>query len=68
MVSALAPFHYGIPIREKHLSVVAFGQQPWDPIPRSTRSPDLSCINFFWDHMKSLVCEMLFPSVEDLIT
>ncbi|GFS51192.1 uncharacterized protein TNCV_3532811 [Trichonephila clavipes] len=64
-----APSHYGIHVREKHLNVT-FGQR-WigrvGQVHWSARSLELSSINFFWGPMKSLVYEMPFPSVEDLI-
>ncbi|GFS57884.1 hypothetical protein TNCV_2909651 [Trichonephila clavipes] len=36
--------------------------------PRPSRSPDLTYMDFFWGHMKSLVCEIYVPLFEELIT
>ncbi|GFS86893.1 uncharacterized protein TNCV_216121 [Trichonephila clavipes] len=64
-----APPHFSRNVRN-HLDTV-YGQH-WiergGPVPWPPRSPDLSCLDFFfWGHIKSLVYESPVTSAEDLV-
>ncbi|GFY05935.1 hypothetical protein TNCV_3862411 [Trichonephila clavipes] len=53
------------PVKKHHN--VTFGQR-WIHrdclVHLPSRSPDLTYMDFFYDHLKSLVCETPFPSVD----
>lgn len=64
-----APAHFSRNVRN-HLDAV-YGQQ-WigrgGPVPWPPRSPDLTCLDFFfWGHIKSMVYESPITSEEDLV-